>query len=27
MPEWAQNWINAEATRPWPPQDGPVYDN
>ncbi|MBT8412825.1 MAG: acyl-CoA thioesterase [Boseongicola sp.] len=27
MPEWAQNWIDAEATRPWPPEDGPIYDN
>ena len=27
LPEWAQNWIDAEATRPWPPTDGPIYDN
>ena len=20
LPPWAQNWIDAEATRPWPPQ-------
>ena len=21
LPEWVQNWISAEATRPWPPED------
>ncbi len=21
LPDWVQNWIDAEATRPWPPQD------
>jgi len=27
MPEWAQNWIEADATRPWPPTSGPVRAN
>ena len=27
LPDWAQNWIEADATRPWPPADGPVYDD
>lgn len=21
LPEWVQNWIDADQTRPWPPQD------
>lgn len=24
LPEWVENWIKAEATRPWPPLDTPV---
>ena len=23
LPEWVANWIDADATRPWPPADGP----
>lgn len=23
FPSWIQNWIDAEATRPWPPEQGP----
>ncbi|MFT5650643.1 MAG: hypothetical protein ACI9TZ_002129, partial [Yoonia sp.] len=22
LPDWVQNWIDADATRPWPPQLG-----
>lgn len=24
FPDWVQNWIDAEATRPWPPTQGPT---
>ena len=27
LPEWTQNWINAEATRPWPPENAPDINN
>jgi len=27
LPDWARNWVDADATRPWPPASGPVYDN
>lgn len=27
MPAWAQNWIDADGTRPWPPEGGPGYDD
>ncbi len=27
LPQWAQNWIDAESTRIWPPEIGPVHTN
>ena len=27
LPDWANNWIKADATRPWPPTDGPVFQS
>ncbi|NNL18056.1 MAG: acyl-CoA thioesterase [Boseongicola sp.] len=27
LPEWAQKWVDADAIRPWPPVDGPIYDS
>ena len=25
LPDWMQNWIDADATRPWPPQGDPNF--
>ncbi|MDD9923327.1 MAG: acyl-CoA thioesterase [Boseongicola sp.] len=27
MPEWVHAWMKADDTRPWPPVEGPIYDN
>ncbi len=27
MPEWVKNWVDADATRPWPPESGPIFEN
>lgn len=24
LPEWARNWVDAESTRPWPPEKSPL---
>lgn len=26
LPDWANAWIDADKTRPWPPEIGPVYN-
>ena len=25
LPAWVQSWIDAEATRPWPPEEEPAF--
>ncbi len=25
LPAWVENWIDADATRPWPPESGPSH--
>ncbi|MCV6593209.1 MAG: acyl-CoA thioesterase [Silicimonas sp.] len=27
LPHWVQAWIEADGTRPWPPEQGPVLTN
>ena len=27
LPDWVQAWMEADHTRPWPPEVGPIYDN
>lgn len=27
LPDWAHAWIDADGSRPWPPEQGPVHHN
>ena len=27
LPDWALAWIDADAKRPWPPEQGPIFRN